>query len=75
MSFPLSIRVVCCAGPRGSGERLLHPAAETGEENDQWAEQECYQDGQVAGSARNAASYGRYPQGTGGDAAGKGQGT
>src|SRR5919112_6832443 len=45
---PGSVR---CAVPRSAGKRTLHPAAEAGEEDDERGEQECQQNGKVAGPA------------------------
>jgi hypothetical protein len=64
----------CHAEPRGDGALPLHPAAEAGEENDERAEKECYEDGKVARSATNAVPYDPRPQNPFGDAAGGGQG-
>src|SRR5829696_3188014 len=60
--------------PAGGGSAgPLHPAAEAGEENDERAEKERYQDGEVARFATNA-SYDRRPQNPCRNAAGGGQG-
>jgi hypothetical protein len=67
--------VSCGAEPRGDGARPLHPAAETGEENDERAEKECYEDGKIARFAANTVPYGSRPQNPHGVAAGRGQGS
>ena len=60
--------------PRRAGTRPLHPAAEAGEENDERAEKESYEDGKVARFATNAVPYDPRPQNPNGDVAGGGQG-
>ena len=40
----------------------LHPAAEAGEENDERAEKECYEDGKVTRFATYAVPYDPRPQ-------------
>ena len=64
----------CRAEPRGDGALPLYPAAEAGEENDERAEKECYEDGKVARFATNAVPYDHRPKNPCGDAAGGGQG-
>src|SRR5215203_4396566 len=61
-------------GPALWRARPLHPAAEAGEENDERAEKECYEDGKVTRLATNSVPYDRCPQNTCGNAAGRGQG-
>ena len=60
--------------PRRAGTRPLHPAAEAGEENDERAEKECYEDGKIARFATNTVPYDPRPQYPHADAAGGGQG-
>src|SRR5215213_4449517 len=64
----------CRAARSPAGTRPLHPAAETGEENDERAEKECYEDGKIARFTANTVPYDSRPQNPYGDAAGGGQG-
>src|SRR5215213_7540718 len=61
-------------GPALWRARLLHPAAEASEENDERAKKERYEDGKIARFAANAVLYDPRPQNPCGDATGGGQG-